>query len=97
LRCRKRDSNSRSLREEKGYEEPLQASIAISGLNLVSGSALRAAVSEWQERDRWFESGSLQQRVGHRPQQRVGEFTADRRADLRNLLDRRQPIEARCQ
>jgi hypothetical protein len=33
----------------------------------VSGSAFRAAVSDWkrlsQERDRWFESGSLQQRV----------------------------------
>jgi hypothetical protein len=63
-RWRKLDSNSRSLREGKGYGEPLQASIAVSGLNLVSGSvsgsAFRAAVSEWQERDRWFESGSLQ-------------------------------------
>jgi len=28
------DSNSRSLREGKGYGEPLQASIAVSGLNL---------------------------------------------------------------
>ena len=60
---RKRYSNSRSLREGKGYGEPLQASIAVSGLNLVSGSTFRAAVSEWQERDRWFESGSLQRRV----------------------------------
>ena len=64
-RWRKRDSNSRSLREGKGYGEPLQPSIAVSGLNLVSGSAFRAAVSEWQERDRWFESGSLQQRVSN--------------------------------
>jgi len=30
---RKTDSNSRSLREGKGYEEPLHASIAVSGLN----------------------------------------------------------------
>ena len=57
------DSNLRSLREGKGYGQPLQASIAVSGLNLVSGSTFRAAVSEWQERDRWFESGSLQRRV----------------------------------
>src|SRR5882672_3397335 len=33
-RGRKTDSNSRSLREGKGYGEPLQASIAVSGLNL---------------------------------------------------------------
>jgi hypothetical protein len=33
-RWRKTDSNSRSLREGKGYGEPLQASIAVSGLNL---------------------------------------------------------------
>jgi hypothetical protein len=33
-RWRKTDSNSRSLREWKGYGEPLQASIAVSGLNL---------------------------------------------------------------
>ena len=69
-RWRKRDSNSRSLREGKGYGEPLQASIAVSGLNLVSGSTFRAAVSEWQERDRWFESGSLHQRVGRTSQPR---------------------------
>jgi hypothetical protein len=31
---RKTGSNSRSLREGKGYGEPLQASIAVSGLNL---------------------------------------------------------------
>ena len=33
-RWRKTDSNSPSLREGKGYGEPLQASIAVSGLNL---------------------------------------------------------------
>jgi hypothetical protein len=33
-RWRKTDSNSRSLREGKGYGEPLQASIAVSDLNL---------------------------------------------------------------
>jgi hypothetical protein len=33
-RWRKTDSNSRSLREGKGYGEPLQASIAVSGPNL---------------------------------------------------------------
>jgi hypothetical protein len=33
-RWRKTDSNSRSLREGKGYEEPLHASIAVSGLKL---------------------------------------------------------------
>jgi hypothetical protein len=31
---RKTDSNSRSLREGKGYWQPLQASIAVSDLNL---------------------------------------------------------------
>jgi hypothetical protein len=31
---RKTDSNSRSRRREKGYGEPLQASIAVSDLNL---------------------------------------------------------------
>jgi hypothetical protein len=31
--------------------------------------------------------------TGDRAQQRVGEFAADRGADLRDLLDRRQPIE----
>ena len=34
LRWRKTDSNSRSHREGKGYGEPLQASIAVSDLNL---------------------------------------------------------------
>jgi hypothetical protein len=33
-RWRKTDSNSRSLREGKGYGRPLQASIAVSDLNL---------------------------------------------------------------
>ena len=33
-RWRKTDSNSRSLRAWKGYGEPLEASIAVSGLNL---------------------------------------------------------------
>jgi len=33
-RWRKTDSNSRSLREGKGYGQPLQASIAVSDLNL---------------------------------------------------------------
>ena len=35
--------------------------------------------------------------AGDRTQQRVGEFAADRGADLRDLLDRCQPIEARRQ
>ena len=35
--------------------------------------------------------------AGDRAQQRVGEFAADRGADLRDLLDRRQPIETRRQ
>ena len=35
--------------------------------------------------------------AGDRAQQRVGEFPADRGADLRDLLDRRQPVEARRQ
>jgi hypothetical protein len=35
--------------------------------------------------------------AGDRAQQRVGELAADRRADLRDLLDRRQPVEARRQ
>ena len=34
LPWRKTDSNSRSLREGKGYGEPLQAGVAVSGLNL---------------------------------------------------------------
>jgi hypothetical protein len=34
LRWRKTDSNSRSLREGKGCGQPLQASIAVSDLNL---------------------------------------------------------------
>jgi hypothetical protein len=34
LRWRKTDSNSRSLREGKGYGQPLQASIVVSDLNL---------------------------------------------------------------
>jgi hypothetical protein len=35
--------------------------------------------------------------AGDCAQQRVGEFAADRGADLRNLLDRGQPIETRRQ
>jgi len=35
--------------------------------------------------------------AGDRAQQRVGEFAADRGADLRDLLDRRQPIQTRRQ
>jgi len=35
--------------------------------------------------------------AGDRAQQRVGEFAADRGADLRDLLDRRQPVETRRQ
>jgi hypothetical protein len=35
--------------------------------------------------------------AGDRAQQRIGEFAADRGADLRDLLDRRQPIETRRQ
>jgi len=35
--------------------------------------------------------------AGDRAQQRVGEFAADRGADLGDLLDRRQPVEARRQ
>ena len=34
---------------------------------------------------------------GDGAQQRVGEFAADRGADLRDLLDRRQPVKARRQ
>src|SRR5262249_41520050 len=66
LHWRKTDSNSRSLREGKGCRQPRQASIAVFGPELVSGSAFRAAVSDCnaqkslsQERDRWFEFGSL--------------------------------------
>ena len=54
-------------REGKGYGEPLQASIAVSGLNLsvalpfVPPSPIgNSQKSLSQERDRWFESGSLQ-------------------------------------
>jgi hypothetical protein len=67
LRWRKTGSNSRSHREGKSYGEPLQASIAVSDLNLqvappfVSPSPIgNAQKSLSQERDRWFESGSLQ-------------------------------------
>jgi len=35
--------------------------------------------------------------AGDGAQQRVGEFAADRSADLRDLLDRRQPVETRRQ
>jgi hypothetical protein len=35
--------------------------------------------------------------AGNRAQQRIGEFTADRGTDLRDLLHRRQPIETRRQ
>jgi hypothetical protein len=35
--------------------------------------------------------------AGDRAQQRVGEFAADRGADLRDLLDRREPVETRRQ
>jgi len=35
--------------------------------------------------------------TGDGAQQRVGEFAADRGADLRDLLDRRQPVETRRQ
>jgi len=35
--------------------------------------------------------------AGDRAQQRVGEFPADRGADLGDLLDRRQPVEPRRQ
>ena len=35
--------------------------------------------------------------AGDRTQQRVGEFAADRGADLRDLLDGRQPVETRRQ
>ena len=61
------DSNARSLREGKGYGEPLQASIVVSRLNLQlappSSPIGNAQKSLSQERDRWFESGSLQQTV----------------------------------
>jgi hypothetical protein len=63
---RETDSNSRSLREGKGYGQPLQAGIAVSDLNLqvappfVPPSPIgNAQKSLSQERDRWFESGSL--------------------------------------
>src|SRR5215471_2834485 len=46
LYWRKTDSNSRSLREGKGCRQPRQASIALFGPELVSGSAFRAAVSD---------------------------------------------------
>src|SRR5215472_7124461 len=38
----------------KARGEPLQASIAVSGPQPVSGSALRAAVSDWQRPDEPF-------------------------------------------
>src|SRR6516225_12352921 len=70
LRWRKTDSNSRSLREGTGYGEPLQPSLAVSNLNLKVALPFvppppigNAQKSLSQERDRWFESGSLQQRV----------------------------------
>jgi len=63
--ARKTDSNSRSLREGKGYGQPLQASIAVSDLNLQVAPPFmplswQAQKSISQERDRWFESGSLE-------------------------------------
>ena len=67
LRWRKTDSNSRSLREGTGYGEPLQGSIAVSNLNLKVALPFvppppigNVQKSLSQERDRWFESGSLQ-------------------------------------
>ena len=74
LRWRKTDSNSRSLREGTGYGEPLQGSIAVSNLNLKVALPFvppppigNAQKSLSQERDRWFESDSLQRRVTNEP------------------------------
>src|SRR6516164_8334138 len=74
LRWRKTDSNSRSLREGTGYGEPLQGSIAVSNLNLKVALPFvppppigNVQKSLSQERDRWFESGSLQRRVVRTP------------------------------
>ena len=76
----KTDRNSRSLREGTGYGEPLQASIAVSNLNLKVALPFvppppigNAQKSLSQERDRWFESGSLQERV-----MRTRDLKADR-------------------
>ena len=79
-RWRKTDSNSRSLREGTGYGEPLQGSIAVSNLNLKVALPFvppppigNVQKSLSQERDRWFESGSLQERV-----MRTRDLKADR-------------------
>jgi hypothetical protein len=65
---RKTDSNSRSLREGKGYGQPLQASIARFGPEPVSGSAFRAAVSDWQRPEEPFAGAGPMVRIRFRPE-----------------------------
>jgi hypothetical protein len=74
-RWRKTDSNSRSLREGKGYGQPLQASIAVFGPEPVSGAAFRAAVSDWQRPEEPFAGAGPMVRIRLSPaksQQRTG-------------------------
>jgi hypothetical protein len=73
-RWREPDSNHRSRRERNGYGRAPKSILAISDLTL-GGSTDRADVpignaqqSLLQQRDRWFESGFLQQRVMREPQ-----------------------------
>ena len=67
----------------------------------VSASAFRAAVSDWQrpeepsqERDRWFESGSLHRRVSNKPFRRWAsmEPRTPQRAFRRSRTDGSNPV-----
>jgi hypothetical protein len=67
LRWRKTDSNSRSHREGKGYGEPLQARHRRLGPESVSGSAFRAAVSDWQRPEEPFAGAGPMVRIRFPP------------------------------
>jgi hypothetical protein len=84
LRWRKTDSNSRSLREGKGYGEPTPGKHCRLGPEPVSGSALRAVVSDWQRPDEPFAGAGPMVRIRFPPPASL----------LRTRLSRALPVVA---